>query len=64
MNLASTSQLGRTLEKDWLFRYILQKRRYRKVYDLMKDYLVENNLAYVADDERAFAILFMEFCSA
>jgi len=61
--LGLTSQLGRTLEKTGSSATFFKSEDIGKVYDLMKDYLIGNNLAYVAEDERAFRQC-MEFCSA
>lgn len=52
--LGLTSQLGRTLEKTGSSATFFKSEDIGKVYDLMKDYLIGNNLAYVAEDERAF----------
>ena len=49
-----TSQLGRTLEKTGSSATFFKSEDIHKVYDLMKDFLIDNNLGYVADDERAF----------
>ncbi len=52
--LGFTSQLGRTLEKTGSSAAFFNSEDIHKVYDLMKDFLVENKLEYVADDENAF----------
>lgn len=52
--LGLTSQLGRTLEKTGSSATFFKSEDIRRVYDLMKDFLMDNNLGYVADDERAF----------
>lgn len=52
--LGLTSQLGRTLEKTGSSATFFKTEDIHKVYDLMKDFLVDNNLGYVADDETAF----------
>lgn len=49
-----TSQLGRTLEKTGSSATFFKSEDIHKVYDLMKDFLIDSNLGYVADDERAF----------
>ena len=49
-----TSQLGRTLEKTGSSATFFKSEDIHKVYDLMKDFLIENNLSYVADDENSF----------
>ena len=49
-----TSQLGRTLEKTGSSATFINKNDIIKVYELMRDFLVENNLGYVADDKDAF----------
>ena len=49
-----TSQLGRTLEKTGSSATFFKSEDIHKVYDLMKDFLMENNLSYVAEDERSF----------
>jgi len=49
-----TSQLGRTLEKTGSSATFFKSEDIQKVYDLMKGFLVENNLSYVADDKNAF----------
>ena len=49
-----TSQLGRTLEKTGSSATFINKEDIHKVYDMMRDFLVQNNLGYVADDENAF----------
>ena len=49
-----TSQLGRTLEKTGSSATFFKSGDIHKVYDLMKDFLIENNLSYVADDENSF----------
>ena len=52
--LGLSSQLGRTLEKTGSSATFFKSEDIRRVYDLMKDFLMDNNLGYVADDERAF----------
>lgn len=52
--LGLASQLGRTLEKTGSSATFFKSEDIHKVYDQMKDFLTENNLSYVADDERAF----------
>ena len=52
--LGLTSQLGRTLEKTGSSATFFKSEDIHKVYDLMKEFLMDNNLGYVADDERAF----------
>ena len=49
-----TSQLGRTLEKTGSSATFFNSEDIHKVYNLMKDFLNENNLGYVADDENTF----------
>ena len=49
-----TSQLGRTLEKTGSSATFFRREEIARVYDLMKDFLLENQLGYVADNERAF----------
>ena len=49
-----TSQLGRTLEKTGSSATFIKSEEIHKLYDSMKDFLIENNLQYVADDENAF----------
>ena len=49
-----TSQLGRTLEKTGSSATFFKSEDIHKVYDLMKDFLKDNNLGYVAEDEQLF----------
>lgn len=49
-----TSQLGRTLEKTGSSATFFKSEEIHKVYDLMKDFLVNNQLEYVAEDEKSF----------
>lgn len=49
-----TSQLGRTLEKTGSSATFFRSEDIHKVYDRMKDFLLENNLGYVADNEDVF----------
>ena len=49
-----TSQLGRTLEKTGSSATFFKREELTKVYDLMKDFLEENQLGYVAEDENMF----------
>lgn len=49
-----TSQLGRTLEKTGSSATFFKSEDIHKVYDLMKDFLMENNLSYVAENESSF----------
>lgn len=49
-----TSQLGRTLEKTGSSATFFKSEDVHKVYDRMKSFLVDNNLAYIADDEKSF----------
>lgn len=49
-----TSQLGRTLEKTGSSATFFKSEEIHKVYDLMKDFLAENQLQYVAEDEQTF----------
>lgn len=49
-----TSQLGRTLEKTGSSATFFKSEEIHKVYDLMKDFLAENQLGYVAEDEQTF----------
>lgn len=52
--LGLTSQLGRTLEKTGSSATFFKSEEIHKVYDLMKDFLVNNQLAYVAESEDTF----------
>ena len=52
--LGLTSQLGRTLEKTGSSATFFKSEDIHKVYDLMKDFLMDNTLEYVANDERSF----------
>lgn len=49
-----TSQLGRTLEKTGSSATFFKSEEIHKVYDLMKNFLVNNQLEYVAEDEKSF----------
>ena len=49
-----TSQLGRTLEKTGSSATFFKSEEIHKVYDLMKDFLAENQLGYVAENEQTF----------
>lgn len=49
-----TSQLGRTLEKTGSSATFFKSEEIHKVYDLMKDFLAENQLEYVAEHEQTF----------
>ena len=49
-----TSQLGRTLEKTGSSATFYKSEEIGKVYDLMKDFLVSNQLEYVAENEHTF----------
>lgn len=49
-----TSQLGRTLEKTGSSAVFFKSEDIQRVYDLMKDFLNENRLEYVAKDEQGF----------
>ena len=52
--LGLTSQLGRTLEKTGSSATFFKSEDIHRVYDLMKDFLVDNNLGYVAENEQGF----------
>ena len=52
--LGLTSQLGRTLEKTGASATFFRQEDISQVYDLMKDFLVTNQLAYVAQSEDTF----------
>lgn len=52
--LGLTSQLGRTLEKTGSSATFFKSEEIHKVYDLMKAFLVNNQLAYVAESEDTF----------
>lgn len=49
-----TSQLGRTLEKTGSSASFFKSEEINKVFDLMKGFLMENQLEYVAEKEDAF----------
>lgn len=49
-----TSQLGRTLEKTGSSATFFKEEEISKVYELMRDFLTNNQLEYVAEDKRTF----------